>query len=59
MAQNPKPAETKKCGHPACNCTVPDDKKYCSDYCHDARNTLELSCNCRHAGCAEELTHRG
>lgn len=44
----------KKCAHPACNCQVEKGKKYCSDYCHDARRTLELSCNCRHPACAEE-----
>ena len=58
MEQNPKSVEAKKCEHPACNCTVTDGDKYCSQYCHDARNTLELSCNCGHPGCAEELAHR-
>jgi hypothetical protein len=52
--------ENKKCAHPACNCMVPKDNKYCSEYCcHDAGTTLELSCNCRHPGCAEEMTHHG
>jgi hypothetical protein len=49
----------KKCGHPACNCTVANGNRYCSQYCHDAGSSLELSCNCGHKGCAEELTHRG
>jgi hypothetical protein len=31
------------------------DSKYCSTYCHDARDTLELACNCGHPGCAGEL----
>jgi hypothetical protein len=44
--------ELKKCEHPACNCLVGKDKKYCSQYCQDAGATIELSCNCRHAGCA-------
>jgi hypothetical protein len=52
-------AENQKCAHPACNCTVPAGQKYCSEYCHDARETVELSCNCGHPGCADELTHRG
>ena len=52
-------AEDHKCEHPACNCITPKDGKYCSQYCHDAAGTLELSCNCGHLGCAEELTHRG
>lgn len=57
-ATEPENTSAGKCGHPACNCTVKDGHKYCSQYCHDARNTLELSCNCGHPGCAEELTHR-
>src|SRR5579863_4787983 len=52
-------AENQKCAHPACNCIVTEHHKYCSEYCHDARETVELSCNCGHPGCAEELTHRG
>jgi len=44
-------ADQKKCAHPSCNCTV-QKGKYCSDYCHDARGTMELSCNCRHPECA-------
>jgi hypothetical protein len=47
-------ADTKKCAHPACSCVVPEDGKYCSQYCEDAADTTELSCNCRHAGCALE-----
>ena len=50
-------AETQKCAHPACNCKAASDSKYCSTYCHDARNTIELSCNCGHPGCADELAH--
>ena len=41
----------KKCAHPACNCLVDKSQKYCSDYCHDAAGTMEISCNCRHAEC--------
>jgi len=44
--------ETKKCDHPACNCQVAKGSKYCSPYCEDAREIIELSCNCRHRGCA-------
>jgi len=43
--------EKKKCAHPACNCLVEKGKKYCSDYCHDAAGTMEISCNCHHAEC--------
>ena len=45
-------SETKKCAHPACNCEVDADTKYCSTYCHDAGSTTEISCGCAHAGCA-------
>jgi hypothetical protein len=41
----------KKCAHPACSCMVDANSKYCSEYCHDARDTLEIACNCGHAGC--------
>jgi metallothionein len=55
MADN----QTKKCAHPACNCPVSKGQKYCGDYCHDARRTLELSCNCRHPECAVEAAAAG
>jgi hypothetical protein len=48
----PMHEELKKCEHPACHCVVEDGAKYCSQYCKDAAGTIELSCNCRHAGCA-------
>ena len=51
-------ADVKKCDHPACNCTAPKDEKYCSAYCHDAGDKIELACNCGHPGCADEMTHR-
>ncbi len=44
--------KTKKCDHPACNCTVGEHTSYCSQYCKDAKGTMEISCNCGHAGCA-------
>ena len=44
-------SEAKKCAHPACNCLVPGDEKYCSQYCDDSADTVEISCNCHHAGC--------
>jgi hypothetical protein len=44
--------ETRKCAHPACDCTVEKGTKYCSQYCKDAGGTMELSCGCGHAGCA-------
>jgi hypothetical protein len=45
----------KKCGHPACNCMIGEsDGNYCSQYCEDAADTVEISCNCGHAGCEVE-----
>ncbi len=46
--------EKKKCAHPACLCAAPPHSSYCSQYCEDAKDTMELSCNCGHPGC--ELT---
>jgi hypothetical protein len=44
--------QQKKCKHPACTCSVSEDGgDYCSPYCHDAKDTVEISCNCGHAGC--------
>ncbi len=42
----------KKCAHPACNCIAKPGERYCSQYCADAGSTMEISCNCGHAGCA-------
>jgi hypothetical protein len=48
MPDNPK----DKCAHPSCSCRRTADSKYCSQYCADAKGTMELSCNCGHPGCA-------
>ena len=48
------PKKQKKCDHPACTCIVSEDTDYCSQYCEDAGDITELSCNCAHAGCAVE-----
>jgi hypothetical protein len=40
------------CAHPACNCPAPEGQKYCSQYCKDAADTTEISCNCEHQGCS-------
>lgn len=47
-------AETKKCAHDACSCSVDEDTKYCSEHCHDAadRDIVEIRCDCAHPGCA-------
>jgi PAS domain-containing protein len=31
-----------------------DGPQYCSQYCKDAGNTMEISCNCGHAGCSND-----
>jgi hypothetical protein len=33
---------------------APEGGKYCSQYCEDAADTTEISCNCGHIGCAME-----
>ena len=43
--------ETKKCAHPACVCPAAKDSNYCSTSCEDAKDTMEISCNCGHPGC--------
>jgi hypothetical protein len=43
--------QKKKCAHPACNCLVEQNQKYCSDYCHDSGSKIEIACNCHHAAC--------
>lgn len=48
-------ADKQKCAHPACNCMATNDSKYCSEYCHDAKDTLEIACKCRHPGCEEKM----
>jgi hypothetical protein len=45
-------SKSKKCAHPACTCPVEKGQKYCSQYCQDAGGTMEISCNCGHAGCS-------
>jgi hypothetical protein len=47
MADN----ETKKCAHPSCSCSVAGDDKYCSEYCKDAKDIMEIGCGCEHQGC--------
>jgi hypothetical protein len=43
-------AESQKCAHPSCHCSVPNGTKYCSDYCKKAPE-VELHCNCMHMDC--------
>jgi len=43
-----------KCAHPSCTCLRTKESKYCSPYCEAAKGTMELSCNCGHAGCGTD-----
>ncbi|HTP87459.1 MAG TPA: hypothetical protein VMH81_27780 [Bryobacteraceae bacterium] len=43
----------RKCAHPACDCEVDENNKYCSTYCKDAGDVTEIACNCGHAECME------
>jgi hypothetical protein len=50
--------DKKQCAHPACSCEVPADGEYCSQYCADAADTLEIACNCGHTDCATAMSGR-
>lgn len=47
--------DKKECKHPGCSCTAQEGSDYCSQYCHDARDTTEIACNCGHTGCKSGL----
>jgi len=43
-----------KCAHPVCECIVPPNGphgKYCSDHCKQAKDKIELRCDCQHPQC--------
>ncbi len=44
-------SQPTKCAHPACNCNVTDGEKYCSPYCDDGGDEVEIACDCGHQGC--------
>ena len=47
-------ADTKKCAHPACKCSVTDGGpfgNYCSEHCKEAADHTEIMCDCKHPGC--------
>ena len=44
-------ADMKKCAHPMCKCMTIE--KYCSNYCKDAGDKVEIACDCKHAGCTK------
>ena len=43
-------ADTKKCAHPACKCSVTDGGpfgNYCSEHCKEAADHTEIMCDCK------------
>ncbi len=40
-----------KCAHPSCSCEAAPDSKYCSEYCANARDLMEIGCGCEHPPC--------
>jgi hypothetical protein len=45
-------SESKKCANTACSCTVPADKKYCSQMCEDSKSVTSIKCDCKHPACS-------
>ena len=43
-----------KCAHPACDCYPSGGEKFCSPYCHDAGDLVEIACDCGHPDCIAE-----
>lgn len=60
MAEQGVDEEQRKCAHEKCRCPVPENQKYCSDYCaspDDAEVTAlrgEAGCKCGHAACEHQ-----
>lgn len=50
--------DKKQCAHPLCSCEPAEGSEYCSQYCADAGDTLEIACNCGHADCAMAMSGR-
>ena len=49
-------ADTNKCAHPSCACTVTKSSpygKYCSEHCKEKRDGIDLRCECQHPACRE------
>jgi hypothetical protein len=47
-------ADTNKCAHPVCKCTVPKDGAYgtyCREHCQEVKDVSEIRCACRHPPC--------
>ncbi|MGI8469270.1 MAG: hypothetical protein ACR2N3_12540 [Pyrinomonadaceae bacterium] len=47
-------AETRKCKHDACSCTIDKDTDYCSPQCENAakQGIIAIECECGHPGCS-------
>jgi hypothetical protein len=45
---------TNKCAHAVCSCIAPENHKYCSQTCQDAKSVTELVCQCDHPACSSE-----
>jgi hypothetical protein len=46
--------ETKKCAMQGCLCEAAPGKKYCSNYCEAAKNSIKLQCDCGHEACSSQ-----
>lgn len=46
-------SDPKKCAHSACTCMTTET--YCSTYCEENKDTVEIACKCGHAGCDGEI----
>ena len=47
-------ARSQECAHESCGCMVPEDGefgKYCSAHCREAKDLIELRCDCGHDAC--------
>jgi len=47
-------AESAKCAHPSCNCTVEPHGPFgndCTDHWKQAEQKTELRCDCQHPAC--------
>ena len=44
-----------KCAHDNCQCQVSEDEKFCSEYCREAGDIVEVGCGCEHKPCHDSL----
>jgi hypothetical protein len=52
IGENMADDKTKTCAHEPCECTVPENEKYCSNICRDAGSgETEIACQCHHPAC--------